>query len=71
MKLKTATKLVVFCLIIWLLINLSQWVIFNFVLLDYSEYRWFFRILNLIEVLLYALPLINFFVVLNSKQKAN
>lgn len=70
MKLKTATKLVVFCLIIWLLINLSQWVIFNFVLLDYSEYRWFFRILNLIEVLLYALPLINFFVVLNSKQKA-
>ena len=69
MKLKTATILVGICLIIWLMVSLTQWALFTFDLVSFSSYRWLFRAFGLIQILLYAVPLIIFFFVLNSKQK--
>ncbi len=71
MKLKTATNLVIVCLIIWLVISLLQWSIFTFDLLRFSDYRWLFRGIGLVLTLLYSIPLIAFFLVLSSKQKGD
>jgi hypothetical protein len=69
MKLKTATMLVLVCLTIGLVISLSQWVIFSFDLLDYSDFRWLFRGIGLVSTLIYSIPMIIFFAVLSAKQK--
>jgi len=69
MKLKTATSLVIICLIIWLVISLLQWSVFTFELVRFSDYRWLFRGIGLVLTLLYSIPMIIFFLVLSSKQK--
>ncbi len=69
MTLKTATSLVVVSLIIQLVISVSQWVIWSFDFLNYSEYRWPLRGIGLASMLVYSVPMIIFFSVLNSKQK--
>ena len=69
MKLKTATLLAAICLMIGLVISLSQWAIFTFDLLSFSDFEWLFRGIGLIGILLHSVPMIIFFIVLNAKQK--
>jgi predicted neutral ceramidase superfamily lipid hydrolase len=69
MKLKTATAMVIVCLIIWLVISLLQWSALAFNLLRFSDYMWLFRGIGLAQTLLHSIPLIVFFIVLSSKQR--
>ena len=69
MNLKSATGLVIVALIVGLVINLAEWTIFSFDLLSYSNYRWLFRGIGLVSTLIHSIPLIIFFMVLNSNQK--
>ncbi len=69
MNLKTATQLVLGSLVFALVLNLSQWVIFTFNLLPYAKFEWLFRSIGLLQIFLYALPLIIFFSILNAKQR--
>jgi hypothetical protein len=69
MTLKSATLLVAISLMIGLALSLSQWTLFTFSLLDFSQFEWLFRGIGLIGILLNSVPMIVFFLVLNARQK--
>ena len=70
MTLKSATKLVIVSLVIGLVISLARWVVFSFDLVNYSSnYTWILSGIGVMQTLIHSVPMIIFFVVLNSKQK--
>ncbi len=61
MVLKITAIVAALALMLCLVLRLLTWAIFTFELLDFMEFQWLFRSLNLIDILLSTIPLILFF----------
>lgn len=69
MNLKGATTTVVVCVIILSVVEIIQWVLNSFEIIQYNEQTiWIFRGIWLINILLLNIPLLIFFSILRKKQ---